>query len=112
MFPKCAMIRLKNRTINAAFGNPKTYDGCVLLLRGSREAPYDRSNGTLGWSEVLTGPVKMEDVPGHRVGLLDEPRVGAVARSLRLALDRADTRIGNHESQPDENESEFPAVAL
>jgi amino acid adenylation domain-containing protein len=69
----------------------KPYDGPVLLLHAVRECPADSPDRSLGWSALLNGDVKYEDVPGHRVGMLSEPRVRIVAHHLGLSLDATRT---------------------
>ncbi len=58
-----------------------SFDGPVLLVRGSRPRP-----GDLGWSRLVTGEVSVVDVPGDHLGLLRAPAVEHVGTIVRDAL--------------------------
>ena len=86
-----------------------TFDGPVLVVRSAtsigppshfsmeppaavaerdRHRPHD-----LGWSQLVSGPVTVTEVPGEHLDLLRPPAVGHVAASINEAL--AAARLSN-----------------
>jgi thioesterase domain-containing protein len=72
---------------------PRPYHGQVLLVRTSKQPLGIYSDPTLGWGELLAGDVELQEVPGHLIGLLIEPRVQLVAEKLRAGIAKAQHRI-------------------
>jgi thioesterase domain-containing protein len=74
-----------------------TFDGPTLVVRGrtSDGLPPDsglpirpqRALADLGWSEFVTGPITVVEVPGDHSGLLRKPVVDLVAAHITTALD-------------------------
>jgi thioesterase domain-containing protein len=65
---------------------PKPYDGKVILLRAQRQPFGIIADPTLGWQGLFTGDFQVQEVPGFRQTMLDEPNVEIVASILRDAL--------------------------
>lgn len=85
----------KTKEVEAAYArayeayHPRRYSGRVTLIRASRQ-PFGRApDSALGWERYVDRPVEIIEAPGHRVGLLSEPRVRTVAEQLRGAMERA-----------------------
>ena len=74
--------------------DPQPYGGRVAIVRAEHQ-PVGRDNDpTLGWGRLVLGHIEPVEAPGHRIGLLQEPRVRTVAermeRAIAKALDRRD----------------------
>ena len=69
--------------------DPPIYDGRVVLFRAQRQPIGQSDDPSLGWSAFVTSPIEIHDVPGHRVGMLSEPRVAGVAAKILAAMDHA-----------------------
>ena len=68
---------------------PGPYAGPATLIRAERQ-PYGRSaDSALGWERYVHGEIQIIEAPGHRVGMLSEPRVETVAASIRRVIDEA-----------------------
>jgi acyl transferase domain-containing protein/thioesterase domain-containing protein len=65
---------------------PASYPGKVLFLRARRQPIDVQADRLMGWGGYLTGDVRLHEVPGFRQNMLDEPRVGEVARLIREAI--------------------------
>jgi thioesterase domain-containing protein len=66
--------------------HPKTFSGPVTLLRAEQQPLGRAADPTLGWDRYVEGMVQVVEAPGHRIGLLSEPRVGVVAEQIRRVL--------------------------
>ena len=70
----------------------KTYAGDVTLMRGS-ETPYRRfkENGEPdplgGWEGIVTGGLRLVEVPGHHGRIFEEPNVRTLARRIAACLE-------------------------
>jgi thioesterase domain-containing protein len=77
--------------------HPKHYSGAVTLVRAEHQ-PFGRAaDSALGWDEYVEGEIEVIEAPGHRVGLLSEPRVRVVAQHIRRAMTGALTVSGTVE---------------
>ena len=69
--------------------SPRAYEGRVALVRAEHQPLRKIADSTLGWDSFLIGERDLIEAPGHRIGLLSEPRVEAVSGLIRDAIDRA-----------------------
>lgn len=69
--------------------DPPAYSGRVALFRAVRQPRGRDHDPSLGWAPHITGPLDIYNIPGHRVGILSEPRVQAVATQMIAAMDAA-----------------------
>jgi thioesterase domain-containing protein len=67
---------------------PEPYSGPVTLVRAARQPFGQLGDPSLGWSPLVES-LQVVEAPGHRIGLLSEPRVGRVASQIREVIDRA-----------------------
>jgi hypothetical protein len=65
---------------------PGPYAGNVILLRNSKQPRGIEPDERLGWGDLLQGDVTIYEIPGFRLGVLDEPRVQIVAGCLKKHL--------------------------
>ncbi|MGI9174515.1 MAG: alpha/beta fold hydrolase, partial [Rhodothermales bacterium] len=71
----------------------KTYPGSVTLMRGS-ETPYRRfkENGEPdplgGWEGIVTGELRLVEVPGHHGRIFEEPNVSTLAQRIAACLEQ------------------------
>ncbi len=65
----------------------KFYPGKITLFRSSIQPVTQALHPDLGWGE-LAGAVEIHDVRGHHSNLLKEPHITALARQLKLCIDR------------------------
>jgi len=68
---------------------PSAYTGQVALFRAERQPLGRAQDPTLGWSPYVAGTLDVHDLPGHRIGLLSEPRVATAAELMVQAMDAA-----------------------
>ncbi len=66
---------------------PRPYPGAVAIFRAQRRTlgqagPIRRSGGR----PFVTGPMMLYELPGHRIGLLTEPRARYVAPIIERAI--------------------------
>ena len=64
---------------------PRPYQGRVLLFRAARQPKGSYQDPSLGWRHSIIEQMEIVEIPGHRIGILSEPRVRLVANAL---LDR------------------------
>jgi thioesterase domain-containing protein len=69
--------------------DPPNYDGQVALFRAEHQPAGRADDRSLGWAPHVGGALAVHDVPGDRIGLLSEPRVGPVAGRIVDAMDQA-----------------------
>jgi thioesterase domain-containing protein len=69
---------------------PKRYPGRLTLFRARTRPLFHSQREDLGWSEWVTGGVKILSIPGHHASILKEPSVQVLARNLQSALDDSD----------------------
>jgi thioesterase domain-containing protein len=74
--------------------HPPDYEGQVALFRAEHQPAGRAADRSLGWAPHVGRTLTVHDVPGHRIGLLSEPRVGPVAGRIVDAMDQALT--GQH----------------
>jgi thioesterase domain-containing protein len=65
---------------------PQPYSGTIALFRAKKQPRGIYPDPTLGWKELTKDELKIYEVPGHRIGMLDEPRVRILAEQLGSAL--------------------------
>ena len=64
-----------------------TFDGDVILIRSHESTTLRDKDWHLRWSELITGHLQHEEVPGTHAGLLIEPSVSNMAAKIRAAID-------------------------
>lgn len=62
------------------------YPDPALLVRANEELHRSEGDRTLGWGEVLQGPLEIVVTPGSHYTILTPPQVEILADHLRLAL--------------------------
>jgi thioesterase domain-containing protein/acyl carrier protein len=65
---------------------PEPYDGPVAVFRAELQPRGGRDDPTLGWSSLVEGPLLNYQLPGHRMGMLQEPRVARSAAIIEAAI--------------------------
>ena len=70
---------------------PKTYSGRVVLFKAKDDfsVSYKYDPPELGWRKFLDGELKIHEVPGGHLGILEEPHVQVVAEKLKHYLSEA-----------------------
>jgi thioesterase domain-containing protein len=58
------------------------YAGRIIMLRAQEELHRSGGDPTMGWSEVASGPVVIEVVPGNHYTILNSPQVQLLATKL------------------------------
>ncbi len=72
---------------------PRPYRGHVAIFPVAIQPLGIEPDPTLGWNDLLWGDLRIEEIPGHRLAMLTEPRVRIVANRLRQCLDEANSRV-------------------
>ncbi len=67
---------------------PKPYAGAVAVFRAAKQPLGIYPDPTLGWGELIKPKLVLQEVPGHYIGLLSEPRVRITANKIRKCLDK------------------------
>jgi thioesterase domain-containing protein len=65
---------------------PSPYGGRVLLLAARRQPLGILPDPLLGWGGLLTGDLRVREIPGFRQTLLDEPDVALLASEVAEGL--------------------------
>jgi thioesterase domain-containing protein len=65
---------------------PEPYDGPVAVFWAELQPRGRNDDPTLGWSHVARGRVDTYQLPGHRMGMLQEPRVARSAAIIEAAI--------------------------
>ena len=81
-------VRLANRTAAKTY-TPRPYAGRVTVFRARERSIRLHSAPDLGWGGYAAGGVKVFEVEGNHVSLIQEPAVAMVAAQLRRALEQA-----------------------
>ena len=68
---------------------PKPYAGELTLFRAKGRTAEYGSNLSLGWNEVVTGGVRVINVPGDHMTILEEPFVWDLVEELRACLHKS-----------------------
>jgi thioesterase domain-containing protein len=68
---------------------PKPYAGELLLFRAKGRTAEYGNNLSLGWNEVVEGGIRVLNVPGDHMTILEEPFVWTLVEQLRTCLDEA-----------------------
>jgi len=66
-----------------------SYNGRVSLFRASQQPKGIVPDATLGWSDLLQGDFRVEEVPGHQQNMLNEPHVDNLAERIDAHLANA-----------------------
>ncbi len=80
------------------------YSGCLELFKAEEEAGTARlftADPSLGWRDVVTGPVTVTVVPGNHNTLVRRPHVRILAECIRASLEksREPNKIGDLEGK-------------
>ena len=65
---------------------PKMFSGRLVLFRANKRPEKLNDDGTLGWSDVVRGGVKVHDVPGGHISMMRTPNVSHLAEQLQNYL--------------------------
>ncbi len=68
---------------------PQSYEGDTVIIAAQKQSLGVKPDPTLGWERLIQGELRLEQVPGYRIGMLTEPRVGIVAEKLSVCIDEA-----------------------
>ncbi len=80
---------------------PKPYDGKVIQLYAKRQPFGLRIDPMLGWAGLFNGEYRVQEVPGFRQTMLDEPNVETLASAVTTALGACEDRGEDHEGSPE-----------
>lgn len=80
---------------------PKPYDGKVIQLYAKRQPFGLRMDPMLGWAGLFSGEFQVQEVPGFRQTMLDEPNVETLASAVTNALGACEDRGEDHEGSPE-----------
>ncbi len=88
------------QTHELAYANyePCVYDGTVLIFRSARQPLGIMEEPELGWKSYLAHAPEIVEVPGHAIGMLDEPRVQLVSDLLRRRLAATSGELGRNKA--------------
>lgn len=80
---------------------PEPYPGDVAVFRAEIQPRGRQEDPALGWGAHVTGRLYTYQLPGHRLGMLSEPRIGRSALIFEEAIARAlDPAFSPTESAP------------
>lgn len=67
----------------------RPYHGRVTIFRAEKQPRGRPDDPTLGWHNWVTGEIEVQNIPGTRIGMLEEPRVTISAARITASLVRA-----------------------
>ncbi len=67
----------------------RLYHGRVTIFRAEKQPRGRPDDPTLGWHNWVTGEIEVQNIPGTRIGMLEEPRVSISAQRIAESLARA-----------------------
>jgi thioesterase domain-containing protein/acyl carrier protein/NRPS condensation-like uncharacterized protein len=70
---------------------PDVYPGEAVIFRAIERDPKYYYEPELGWNHLITGKIEIQEVPGHHLTLILEPRVRVLAEKLQACLNKAQT---------------------
>jgi thioesterase domain-containing protein/acyl carrier protein len=79
-------------TFAAANYKPRLYQGKIVLFRSTKRGANEGDDEYLGWGELATGGVEVNQVPSTHFDILLEPAVKALAEQLRAYLNRSQSQ--------------------
>jgi amino acid adenylation domain-containing protein len=85
-----AVFRANSLIVQSPVSTP--YSGCLELFKAEEEAETARlftSDPSLGWKDVVTGPVTVTVVPGNHNTLVRRPHVQVLAECIRTSLEKS-----------------------
>lgn len=85
-----AVFRANSHIVQSPVSAP--YAGCLELFKAEEEAETARlftSDPSLGWKDVVTGPVTVTVVPGNHNTLVRRPHVRILAECIRTSLEKS-----------------------
>jgi len=68
---------------------PTPYPGSVTLFRSRFQSPFLGLGYQMGWDRVALGGVDVQPVPGGHLSVLQPPHVDALARRMRVLVERS-----------------------
>lgn len=68
---------------------PKVYPGRLTLFRPSRSSASHHGDPTWGWAGLAAGGIDVQEIPGERPTIVDEPDVRILAEKVRRCLRQA-----------------------
>lgn len=68
---------------------PQAYPGQLTLFRATDKAAGFGNDPDMGWTQLATGGVKICEISGSHIQIMEEPQVGYVAEKFKLYLDKA-----------------------
>ena len=80
---------------------PKPYDGKAIQLYAKRQPFGLRIDPMLGWAELFNGEFGVQEIPGFRQTMLDEPNVETLASAVTNALRACEETGEDHEGPPE-----------
>ena len=75
----------------AKFYTPQPYSGKITLFKSDQTTSeiHYVLDPQLGWGDIAMGGVDIVECHGDHVGMLKDPNVEKVSKSLRIAIDKA-----------------------
>jgi amino acid adenylation domain-containing protein len=70
---------------------PQVYPGNLTIFRSESQLLYRDLYPELGWRNLVSGEIEVEDVPGDHYEMVREPHVRVLAEKLKVYLDRTTT---------------------
>jgi len=83
---------------------PTTYGGKVIQFYAKRQPFGLRIDPMLGWAGLFSGEFRVQEVPGFRQTMLDEPNVETLASAITNALGTCEDNGEDHEGSLETSE--------
>ena len=68
---------------------PQVYSGQAVLFRSEYQSLYVDRYPELGWRDLITGGIEIQDLPGNHITLMQEPNVRVMIERLEYYIKRA-----------------------
>lgn len=67
---------------------PQVYSGQITIFRSESQSLYRDLYPELGWKDLVSGGIEIEDIPGDHYEMMREPNVQVLVGKLKTRIDR------------------------
>ncbi|NER95166.1 MAG: hypothetical protein F6J86_15240, partial [Symploca sp. SIO1B1] len=64
----------------------RPYNGAIKLFNASQPLMELTKDATLGWKDLVTGPIEVHQIPGDHYSIIREPDVQYLSKKLAVCL--------------------------
>jgi thioesterase domain-containing protein len=84
------LVKVLDCNIQAAKAyQPQTFAGKATLFWSEYQSWYIKKHPTLGWGDLVTDGLDVQQIPGNHITLMKEPHVRVLAKKLKSSIAEA-----------------------